>query len=134
MRRKSSGIDACEEALGRLVNGSPAVPEHVGVDLTSITCAMVSVEAGFDKGYLKRGRDSHKALIARIDALKAAAEHRGLSIKEKVRKAEKKAETFKEKYERANQMLGIMMTENLRLLERIRELEASSHLVQRSIL
>lgn len=128
--REITGLEACELALDRLIAGAPEKPEHVGVQASEITCSLVSVEAGHNKGYLKRSREHHKPIIARIDALRQSRSS-GESLREKAVKAEKKAVGYKEKYERANDMLGLMLTENLRLLERIRELEAPTHKVQK---
>lgn len=49
----SKGIGACEEALQRLLDGEPFVSAHVGLDLSKLTASIVSLEAGFDRGYLK---------------------------------------------------------------------------------
>lgn len=62
------GLDACEAALQRLLNGKPIRPEHVGLELSKLTAGVVSFEAGFDRGYLKKARQSHQAIIAKIEA------------------------------------------------------------------
>ena len=69
----SKGLGACEEALQRLLIGKPVVPEHVGLDLSKLTASIVSLEAGFDRGYLKKARKAHLPLLAQIGAVRAEA-------------------------------------------------------------
>ena len=64
----SDGVKICEAAFERLKAGCPVISAHVGIDGSKITAGIVSVEAGFDRGYLKRSRGSHMPLIARIEA------------------------------------------------------------------
>ena len=53
-----SGLKKCEEALDRLLNHCPVNSQFSAIKANDITPAMVSVAAGFDKGYLKRKRNS----------------------------------------------------------------------------
>lgn len=69
----SGGLLACEEALQRLLDGKPVVPEHVGLELSKITASIVSLEAGFDRGYLKKSRKAHLPILAKIEASRAEA-------------------------------------------------------------
>lgn len=69
----SGGLIACEEALQRLLVGKPIVPEHVGLNLSKLTASIVSLEAGFDRGYLKKSRKAHLPLLAQIDSARAEA-------------------------------------------------------------
>ena len=73
----SKGLGACDEALQRLLIGKPVVPEHVGLDLSKLTASIVSLEAGFDRGYLKRSRKSHLPIIAKIEACRVEASKGG---------------------------------------------------------
>lgn len=68
--RVGEGVAMCEKAFIRLLEGGALVPSHFGIEPYKITAGVVSVEAGFDRGYLKKSRNSHKSLIARIDALR----------------------------------------------------------------
>ncbi|SFP19592.1 hypothetical protein [Pseudomonas borbori] len=65
------GLGACEEALQRLLVEKPVVPEHVGLDLSKLTASIVSLEAGFDRGYLKKSRKAHLPILAKIEACRA---------------------------------------------------------------
>ena len=67
------GLGACEEALQRLLVGNPFVSEHVGLDLSKLTASIVSHEAGFDRGYLKKSRRVHLPILAKIEACRAEA-------------------------------------------------------------
>lgn len=121
---KKSGIQRCEEALERLISGQPHLADHVGVKSGDITPAMVSIEAGFDKGYLKRSRELHKPLIARVDALKSESGSTPSVHKEKIERAKRLAEKRRTEVEQLNQIMDKVLTQNLMLVERVRELEA----------
>lgn len=120
----SKGVLACESALERLLAGKPYVSNHCGINSFDITPATVSVEAGFDKGYLKRRRDIHKPLIARIDSLKESKnETSNKSIQNKLKKALKKNEELESKLESSMKVKDKVLTQNLILLQKVRELE-----------
>jgi hypothetical protein len=120
----SKGLIACENALQRIVDGKPFVPVHVGLCLSRLTASIVSFEAGFDRGYLKRSRKAHLPLIARIDALRAAA------IKGTAPSQAKSTENLERKLALSEKELSLVraqrdrvLTENLQLWERLRVLE-----------
>lgn len=119
-----TGVKACEAALQRLLDGTPQIAGHVGIQSNEITSAMVSVEAGYDKGYLKRARAPHKALIARIDNLKLNADKSSCDNKKQLRKALKKSEAYREEAEEAKAIMNKVLTQNLMLMNKVRELEA----------
>lgn len=121
---KSNGLEVCEVALQRLLDGKPEVARNVGVEISEITPAMVSIEAGFDKGYLKRSRPSHKPLIARIDSLKRTSVQTENSEKKRLRKALKECEQYKKEAEEARATMNKVLAQNLILLQKVRELEA----------
>lgn len=121
---KISSLERCEKALERLLSGQPHISDHVGVKYEDITPAMVSIEAGFDKGYLKRSREYHLPLIARIDALKRGA---GFSTstanKKKLERAKALAEKRRLEVDRLSEVMDKVLTQNLMLVERVRDLE-----------
>ena len=117
---KANGLQKCEAALERLVQNTPHVGKHVSVTEVDITPAMVSVEAGFDKGYLKRSRDSHKPLIARIDALKESSR---VDERTKLKQAEKKYKQLQAEQKVNGDIMDQILTQNLMLLQRLKELE-----------
>ena len=122
---KRKGVVECEEALERLLQGNPHVAEHVGVEAADITAAMVSVEAGFDKGYLKKSRDAHKPLIARIGALSKENADKGDNDRRRLRKVIREAEELRAERERNQAIMDKVLTQNLMLLGRVRELEGA---------
>ncbi|MFP3679482.1 hypothetical protein SB725_20490 [Pseudomonas sp. SIMBA_041] len=79
----SKGLAACEEALQRLLDGKPIVPEHVGLNSSRLTASIVSLEAGFDRGYLKRARKAHLPILAKIEASRADTKNNSGSHNEK---------------------------------------------------
>ena len=121
--RKKGGLQRREEALERLVSGQPHLADHVGVKRGDITPARVSIEAGFDKGYLKRSRTLHMPLIARIDALKNESGASSSATIEKLKKAKQMAQKRRMEVEQLNEVMDKVLTQNLMLVERVRELE-----------
>lgn len=117
------GLQRCEEAFERLLSGNPHFSSHVGVKPENITPAMVSLEAGFDKGYLKKSRDAHRALIARINAAGSSTVSSEAKINEKLRKAIRLAEVRGQEWDQMKKMLDNVLTQNLMLVEKVRELE-----------
>lgn len=122
MERKN-GLRKCEEALDRLLANRPHHSEFVGTRPEDITPAMVSTEAGFDKGYLKKNRESHKPIMARIGSFKGTSNESLSSDKLKLERAIKTAERRKIKVEELQRVVDNVLTHNLMLLERVRELE-----------
>lgn len=119
------GVGACEAAFQRLVDGAPIVPEHVGLDPSKITAGIVSVEAGFDRGYLKKARKSHQSLIARIEAYRADVVSRN-SIRSPSLQLKKLAQhklTVEADLKVVSEQRDAVLALNLQLYERIRELE-----------
>ncbi len=120
---QGEGIKACEVAFERLLAGKPEVPAHVGIDPSKITRGIVSVEAGFDRGYLKKNRPSHKALVARIEAHGAEIGKSNEGQREQLRRAKNKAQAAIDSKAEMKLQLDKVLTQNLMLVERVRELE-----------
>ena len=118
-----TGVKACEAAFQRLLDGCPQVAGHVGVQSDEITPAMVSVEAGYNKGYLKKARALDKVLINRINSFKLNAEQSSNNDKKKLRKALRKSEAYREEAEEAKAIMNKVLTQNLMLMNKVRELE-----------
>ena len=124
MAVRGEGVRACEEAFERLLEGRPEVAAHVGLPRHKITAGIVSIEAGFDRGYLKKARKSHVPLIARIEALKADVETPESSAMEKYRRARNALEKAEVEAAKAKEQRDAVLSQNLMLLNQIRELEA----------
>jgi hypothetical protein len=119
------GLGACEEAMQRLLDGKPIVPGHVGLELSKLTASIVSLEAGFDRGYLKRSRRSHLPLLAKIEAVRAEAS-KGISTNgRQIRQIERQLAILKKELEIAQIQRDKVLAQNIKLWERVRELEYS---------
>lgn len=118
------GLLACENALQRLLEGKPVVPEHVGLELSKLTASIVSLEAGFDRGYLKKSRKAHLAILAKIEASRAAAiKNPSSSSSKKVARLEDKILFLEKELAMVRAQRDRVLVQNLQLWERVRELE-----------
>lgn len=121
---KSKGLGACEDALQRLLDGKPVVPEHVDLDLSKLTASIVSHEAGFDRGYLKKSRKAHLAILARIDAARAGVDKKTISSSsKKVNLLEDKLMLQGKELSMVRAQRDRVLAQNIQLWERVRELE-----------
>jgi len=114
----SDGVKTCEAAFERLKTGCPVIPAHVGIDGSKITAGIVSVEAGFDRGYLKRSRGSHLPLIARIEAYRIECSTTSNSKALQIKRAQNKVGRALIELEQAREQLYQVLTQNLQLVER----------------
>jgi hypothetical protein len=119
----TNGMDKCREAFERLKAGKPHVAAHVGLDPTKITAGIVSVEAGFDRGYLKKDRLSHRALIADIEAYRKSFGTESSSKALQVKRANDKVTQAVSDLEIARSQLYHVMAQNVQLVERVRDLQ-----------
>ncbi len=117
------GIKECEKAFERLVEGRPYKKEHIGKPSNEITAGIVSVEAGFDRGYLKKSRNLHRSLIARIEANKNQNVSADIGRREILKRAKARAVAASIEKSDMKARLDKVLTQNLMLVERIRELE-----------
>ncbi|MDD1017347.1 hypothetical protein [Pseudomonas rubra] len=118
------GLAACYDAFDRLKTGKPIVAAHVGLLPGKITPGVVSFEAGFDRGYLKKSRSAHLALIAQIEAFRLQSELARDSKANEVRRARNKVAKVETELEQMQKQLYEVLTQNLQLVERVRELES----------
>ena len=120
------GVGACEEALQRLLIGKPVVPEHVGLNLAKLTASIVSLEAGFDRGYLKKSRRPHLPLLAQIEAVRAeASKGTGSSSVKQIRQMESRLAALEKTLSIAQMQRDNVLAQNIKLWQRVRELEHS---------
>jgi hypothetical protein len=121
------GLGACVEALQRLLDGKPIVPEHVGLDLSRLTASIVSLEAGFDRGYLKKSRKAHLPILAKIEASRAEAnKSSGSSNGKSIKRLEDKLVLLEKELAMVSSQRDRVLTQNLQLWERVRELELAA--------
>tara|TARA_B100001059_G_C17810041_1_gene571707 strand:+ start:1273 stop:1701 length:429 start_codon:yes stop_codon:yes gene_type:complete len=123
----NKGLIVCEEALQRLLDGKPVVPEHVGLDLAKLTASIVSFEAGFDRGYLKKSRKAHLPILAKIEASRSEANKSSSSSRfKKIGRLEDKLLLLEKELAMVRAQRDRVLTQNLQLWERVRELELAA--------
>lgn len=119
----STGIVACEAAFERLKSNTPRLAVHVNLDPQKITAGVVSVEAGFDRGYLKKARLPHLELLAKIEAFRKEKVGGISSQLSNMKRAIGQAERAKSELENAQEKLYLVLMQNMQLVERVRALE-----------
>lgn len=125
------GLLECEEALQRLLEGRPVVAKHVGLSRSKITASIVSFEAGFDRGYLKKSRNAHLPILARIEAFRAEANRGGShSNTKKIDSLEDKLDALATELATVRAQRDRVLTQNLQLWERVRELELAERQIK----
>lgn len=126
-QNSSKGLIACEEALLRLLNGKPIVAGHVGLDLSKLTASVVSLEAGFDRGYLKKSRVAHLPILAKIEASRAGANRgTGSSNAKKIMRLQQQLVFLENELALVQSQRDRTLTQNMQLWERVRGLEQSA--------
>ncbi|MFT2186088.1 hypothetical protein [Pseudomonas putida] len=94
------------------------------MDLSKITASIVSLEAGFDRGYLKKSRKSHLPLLAKIEICRAEACKGGSSAnRQKIERLEENLRVLEYELAITQAQRNRILTQNLQLWERVRELE-----------
>lgn len=122
----SKGLGACEKTLQRLLVGKPVVPEHVGLNLSKLTASIVSLEAGFDRGYLKKSRKTHLPLLAQIEAVRAeASKGTGSSSGKQIRQMESQLAALEKTLSITQIQRDNVLAQNMKLWQRVCELERS---------
>lgn len=117
------GIVRCEAALQRLKDGKPFLDVHVGLDRSKITAGKVSVEAGYDRGYLKKSRQEHRILLAKIEAYRSERVSSSESLASKLARAKQKCNNLERDLRVAEETMYRVLTQNLQLVESISNLE-----------
>jgi len=120
------GVEACVQAFERLKTGKPNLAVHVGLDPSKITAGIVSFEAGFDRGYLKKKRPSHQPLIAQIEAYRTSFGTVSASKSQQIKRANEKVDKARSELEIVQEQLYHVMSQNVQLVERVRFLEVQA--------
>ncbi|CAM4371067.1 hypothetical protein [Pseudoalteromonas ostreae] len=116
------GLNRCFEAFERLKLNEPKNARFVNLDRNKVTASIVSQEAGFDAGYLKKSRARHREIISLIESysnLPAASVSGTLSIREKLERAERKSASLKERVKDVEKKLYDALARELLMLEQI---------------
>ena len=120
------GVEACVQAFERLKTGKPNLAVHVGLDPSKITAGIVSFEAGFDRGYLKKKRPSHQPLIAQIEAYRTSFGTVSASKSQQIKRANEKVDKSRSELEIVQEHIYHVMSQNVQLVERVRFLEVQA--------
>tara|TARA_Y100000588_G_scaffold175535_1_gene189582 strand:- start:1616 stop:2026 length:411 start_codon:yes stop_codon:yes gene_type:complete len=119
-----NGLSECYDAFDRLKAGCPKNIKFLGISPDKITASIVSQEAGFDSGYLKKRRLNHQALIAQIGEFKREQSRFTLSRVEVQRREREKAKRYKDERDRLQQLLELSLARELLLAVKLKELES----------
>lgn len=120
---ESSGISECYAAFERLKARCPRSTKFIGLSLDKITASVVSQEANFDSGYLKKRRPSHQTIIALIESFKKEQQVTTLSKTEIQRREKNNTLKYKNERDRLQLLLEQSLARELLLAAKIHELE-----------
>lgn len=121
---KVNGVSACYEAFCRLKEKRPENEKFIGLSLDKITASVVSQEAGFDSGYLKKQRPVHQAIIAQIESFKKVQEGTTLSRAEIQRRERDRWQKYKGERDRLQVLLEQSLSRELLLATKVKQLES----------
>lgn len=110
------GLVKCEAAFLRLKTDKD-------LDRHKITASLVSSEAGFDRGYLKKSRTHHFLLIGQIEAYRKSDAKTVDSVRVKYRRARSQIESLEKELEDCKATMYKVLTQNLQLVETVHRLE-----------
>ena len=116
-------MEACRAGFERLKAGKPEHSAHIGLPSSKITPGIVSVEAGFDRGYLKKSRQIHMHLIDEINSYRKGQKSESLTDLTRFTQALKKSEQKDFKIQHLHDLTQKIVAQNLQLVERVRALE-----------
>jgi hypothetical protein len=118
-----SGIQLCEIAFERLKRGEAKIPAHNDIPAHKITAGIVSVEAGFDRGYLKKSRIAHQSLIAQIELSRNSNLNDNEIAHSQLSTLKQKIDLLESDLKIKKKLLDNVLTQNLMLVDKMRELE-----------
>ncbi|NBF12974.1 hypothetical protein [Pseudomonas sp. Fl4BN1] len=118
-----NGVEACRAGFERLKAGKPEHPAHIGLPSSKITPGTVSVEAGFDRGYLKKSRQIHIHLIDEINSYRKRLKSDSSTNLTRFTQVLKKSEQKDFEIQYLHDLTQKIIAQNLQLVERVRTLE-----------
>ncbi|MBL4909900.1 MAG: hypothetical protein JKX78_07750 [Alteromonadaceae bacterium] len=118
--QQGDGLEKCINAFERLKVGNGLIKV---IEKSEISCSTVSVEAGFDKGYLKKTRLWQSRLVGEINDYKREHALSSTSAATELQRTQKKVKKATDDKDKAESLLYTLMQDNLKLVARIRELE-----------
>lgn len=123
MRVSDDGLERCYQGFERLKSGAPLFPQHKGLPKHKITPGIVSVESGFDRGYLKKSRPHHRVLIDEINAYRELHRHTPTQTTALLADFSEQVDASQARNDLLTQQLQQVVAQNLQLVERVRTLE-----------
>ncbi len=123
MRASDDGLERCYQGFDRLKIGTPLLPQHKNLPKHKITPGIVSVESGFDRGYLKKSRPHHRVLIDEINAYRELHRHTPTQTTALLANASEQVVASQARNDLLTQQLQQVVAQNLQLAERVRTLE-----------
>ena len=119
----NTGLDKCFEALGRIKANNPLESKFVDLPRNKVTAAVISQEAGFDSGYLKKKRPQHQPIISLIESYRSSDTGSTLSVRESIEREKRKAESFRTRLKLAEIKLHNALARELLLIDQIDRME-----------
>ncbi|MEN5112224.1 hypothetical protein ABE521_25640 [Pseudomonas sp. TWI672] len=119
----TTGLDKCWAAFERLKNRAAIFDEHKNLPLDKITAGVVSIESGYDRGYLKYARPIHRRLIDEINAFRQSHKLTTPNIKNQLETAHQIIASQEKEIAKLNNMLQNIVVQNLQLVETLRTLQ-----------
>lgn len=123
MSSSEDSLKACREAFERLKKGDARLEKYAGLAKGDINKSIVSLEAGLDKGYLKSSRMAHIPLILEIESYVSRNAKSKSTPSKRVSRFKKQAAAAKSEKEQLEEVLNNVLSDNIRLVERVRVLE-----------
>lgn len=124
LRTNDDGVEICRKGFERLKSGNPLLPQHKYLPKNKITPGIVSVESGFDRGYLKSSRPHHRVLIDEINEYRQTHKNTPTQTTALLADASKQVEATKDQNKLLIYQLQQVVAQNLQLVERVRSLES----------
>lgn len=123
MEKYENGLLACRAAFERLKRGGNVLEVHERLSPGKITPGIVSVEAGFDRGYLKGKQPTHVPLIEEIYAYREHVKLSTPDARDNLAKLKQDYDHLKSTYDDMQFLLQKVVAQNLQLVARVRTLE-----------
>lgn len=116
-------LQKCYEAFERLKQGQGTHERCIGLPLSEITFAKISLEAGHDAGYLKKKRPQHIPLLSLLNSFLDTLEPETNKVNAGIKQAQQKEKKLKAEIEDLTLKLEASLFRELRLFEKLKEIE-----------
>lgn len=120
---KKTGLKKCLDALERIKNNTPNLSQYADLPRNKVTAAVVSQEAGFDGGYLKKSRPQHQEILSLIASYRYSNSGSTLSVREKIKREEHKTESLRARLKLVEDKLHKALAREMLLLDYVDRME-----------